>query len=402
MIKNVNINKDSVNAFTERIEFSTKEKVGPLRQYQFAVKDVFAIKGFRIQAGNPEYYRTAKVAKCTARSIEILTRAGATLMGKTQTDELGGSLFGLNEHYGPPLNSCSPACVPGGSSSGSAAAVAAGLVDFALGADTSGSVRAPASFCGVYGLRPTLGRISTAGILPISAHLDTVGIFSQTPHILAHVLDVYGMNERTAFRRIRLISSLVDHLKADLKSKFLEKINILKEFISLEKPLLLEKEQLEEWRSIIRTIAMYGLWQTHKEWILKSNPHFGELIRDRLKMAQSVSYEDYKIALKKQQIVKEIMEEVLEPGDLAIFPTVHDTPPLLSSSLSFLKDFALKAACHTCISALSGLPEIVIPLRHINEKGSLGMSCLGRPRDDYSLTLFASKIHFLLTQKYKG
>src|ERR1700722_11658462 len=172
---------DSVNAFTQLINAPTETREGSLKGYQFGVKDVFDVKGFRIQAGNPEYFDQANIADLTAPAVAILQDAGAKLVGKTHTDELGGSLFGLNAHYGPPINSNSPERVPGGSSSGSAAAVSANLVDFALGADTSGSVRAPASFCGIYGFRPTFGRIPTTGVLPISSHLDTVGIFAQHP-----------------------------------------------------------------------------------------------------------------------------------------------------------------------------------------------------------------------------
>lgn len=140
---------DSVNAFTQLIQETSETQNGPLARYQFAVKDVFDVKGFRIQAGNPDYFNQASVANMTAPSVSILQAAGAKLIGKTHTDELGGSLFGINSHYGTPINSNSPEHVPGGSSSGSAAAVSANLVNFALGGDTSGSVRAPASFCGV-------------------------------------------------------------------------------------------------------------------------------------------------------------------------------------------------------------------------------------------------------------
>lgn len=389
---------DSVNAFTQFI-IPIETRKGPLKGYQFAVKDVFDVKGFRTQAGNPEYYDQASVAEETAPAIAILQEAGAELVGKTHTDELGGSLFGLNAHYGSPINSNSPERVPGGSSSGSAAAVSANLVDFALGADTSGSVRAPASFCGIYGFRPTFGRISTNGILPISNHLDTVGIFAQHPDIIAQILYVYGMKEQTEFKRLRIIPSLLDHLQGALKNTFIEKLSVIKQFISSTKPLVIDEDQLIEWSNVIRTIAMYDLWQVHKEWILKSNPTFGEIISDRLKIGSSVQYDDYKLALMKQKEIKDFMDNNLESGDITIFPTVHDIPPLLSSTMAQLKDFSLKASRHTCIAALNGLPEITIPLRSIKEQCSLGMSFLGRTGDDYPLASFASKIHSIINCK---
>ncbi|MBS0271310.1 MAG: amidase [Proteobacteria bacterium] len=387
---------DSVNAFTQFIATPLEEQNGLLKEYQFAVKDVFDIKGFRTQAGNPAYFDQADVADMTAPAVSILQDAGAKLVGKTHTDELGGSLFGLNVHYGSPLNSYSPERVPGGSSSGSAAAVAANLVDFALGADTSGSVRAPASFCGIYGLRPTFGRISTTGVLPISHHLDTVGVFARHPDVIAQVLDVYGMKEQSEFSRLRIIPSLVDRLERTLHNTFLEKLNSIKMLTSSETQLLIDEETLTQWSAVIRTIAMYGLWQVHKEWILKSKPVFGELINDRLKMASSVQYEDYKLALKEQNEIRKFMDDSLEPGDVVVFPTVHDISPLLSSTLAELKDFALNASRHTCIAALTGFPEITVPLKNIKKNCSLGMSFIGRAGEDAALTSFASRAHSML------
>lgn len=388
---------DSINAFTQLIPSTTlKINSESLLGYSFAVKDVFDIKGFRTQAGNPDYYALANVADVTAPAVSILQEAGASLIAKTHTDELGGSLFGLNEHYGSPLNSYSPKRVPGGSSSGSAAAVAGNLVDFALGADTSGSVRAPASFCGIYGFRPTFDQIPATGVLPISPYLDTVGIFARHPDVISQVLNVYGVSEQKEIKRLKIIPSLVNNLENSLRNPFLEKLKNIKQLASSSTDFIIDEETLVHWSSVIRTIAMYGLWQVHKDWILKSNPTFGEIIRDRLKIASSISYEEYTQALIKQKEIRAFMEDNLESGDVIVFPTVHDIPPLLSSSIAQLKEFALEASRHTCIAALSGFPEITVPLRNIKENGCLGMSFLGRAGEDVSLTSFASKAHSLL------
>jgi amidase len=384
--------RDSVNAFTQVIP-PIEQPNGPLKGLQFAVKDVFEIKSYRVQAGNPDYFAQAKVADETAMAVSLLQEAGAKLIAKTHTDELGGSLFGLNKHYGPPLNSQSPDRVPGGSSSGSAAAVSANLVDFALGADTSGSVRAPASFCGIYGLRPTFGKIPTRGVLPIAPSLDTVGIFAQHPQRIAQALDVYGIKDQSEFKRLRLIPNLIDSLSDLLSPLFLEKVKVIKDLTSSEALLLIHEDQLTQWSGVIRTIAMYDLWQVHKEWILKENPTFGDLISDRLKMARMIKDEDYQLARKKQLEIKEFMENSLEPGDIAVFPTVHDIPPLLSSPIPYLKDFALKTSRHTCIAALAGFPEITVPLKNIKGNCSLGMSLLGRAGCDRSLSSFSSTLH---------
>lgn len=136
---------------------------------------------------------------------------------------------------------------------------------------------------------------------------------------------------------------------------------------------------------------------------MESNPTFGEIISDRIKIAKSIDYEDYELALKKQKTIKKFMNDSLEPGDIIVFPTVHDIPPLLSSSVTELKDYALKTSRHTCIAALTGFPEITLPLRNIKKDCSLGLSFLGRAGDDYSITSFASKAHpLLINQDMQG
>lgn len=214
--------------------------------------------------------------------------------------------------------------------------------------------------------------------------------------MIAQVLDVYGMKEPLEFNRLRCIPDLVDHLHGSLKKNFIRTLNSIKHLTSSEAVLIIPEDILTQWSAVIRTIAMYGLWQVHQEWILKSNPSFGVMINDRIHQAKSVCYEDYKLALKKQKAIKEFMDDSLEPGDIIVFPTVHDIPPMLSSDATQLKQFALDASRHTCIAALTGFPEITIPLKNIKNKCSIGMSFLGRAGNDYALALFASKVHSLI------
>jgi len=138
---------------------------GPLAGLRFAVKDVFDIAGRVACCGNPDWLATHAPAARTAPAVQRLLDAGADLAGMTITEELVMGMTGENPFYGAPVNVNAPGRVCGGSSSGSAAAVAAGLVDFALGSDTGGSVRVPSSFCGLYGIRTTHGRLPVAGVL---------------------------------------------------------------------------------------------------------------------------------------------------------------------------------------------------------------------------------------------
>src|SRR5690349_4151111 len=160
---------------------------GPLAGLTFAAKDIYDVAGVKTGFGCPDWLRTHGPAPRTAPAVQMLLDAGARLVGKTHTEEMAWSLTGENAHYGTPLNVNAPGRVPGGSSSGSAAAVAAGLVDFALGSDTGGSVRLPASYCGILGMRPTHGRISLEGVCPLAPSFDTCGWFARDASVFERV-----------------------------------------------------------------------------------------------------------------------------------------------------------------------------------------------------------------------
>lgn len=152
---------------------------GPLDGLTFVAKDLLDVAGYVTGGGNPDWASRQKPATRSAPAVDRLLQAGATLVGKTVTDELAFSLEGENDHYGTPVNPRAPDRLPGGSSSGSAVAVAADLADLGLGTDTGGSVRVPASFCGLYGWRPSHGRISLEGVVPFAPSYDTVGLLAR-------------------------------------------------------------------------------------------------------------------------------------------------------------------------------------------------------------------------------
>ena len=178
---------------------------GPLAGLAFAAKDLFDVAGHPTGAGNPDWERTHPVPTRHAWAVQRLLDQGATLIGKTVTDELSLGILGENAFYGTPVNSCAPDRVAGGSSSGSAAAVAAGLCDTALGTDTGGSVRVPASFCGVYGIRPTHGRLPLAGMMPQAPSSDTTGWFARDAPTFARVSGVMLGESIAAARPSQLI-----------------------------------------------------------------------------------------------------------------------------------------------------------------------------------------------------
>src|SRR3954468_11048806 len=182
---------DSINAFVPgpRVRLDGTPG-GPLSDLTFAAKDLFDVAGVPTGGGNHDWARANPLPTKHAWAVQTLLDAGAALIGKTITDEVSLGILGENAFDGTPLNSRAPDRVPGGSSSGSAAAVAAGLCDTAVGTDTGGSVRVPASFCGLYGIRPTHGRLDVTGMLPQAPTSDTTGWFARDAETFARVSSV--------------------------------------------------------------------------------------------------------------------------------------------------------------------------------------------------------------------
>src|ERR1700756_1453132 len=179
---------DDINAFVPgpRVHIEGRPG-GPLAGLTFAAKDLFDVAGYPTGGGNPDWARQNPVPVRHAWAVQRLLDAGATLIGKTITDEVSLGILGENPFDGTPLNPRAPGRVPGGSSSGSASAVAQGLCDTALGTDTGGSVRVPASFCGLHGIRPTHGRLDLTGMLPQAPTSDTTGWFARDAETFARV-----------------------------------------------------------------------------------------------------------------------------------------------------------------------------------------------------------------------
>ena len=173
---------------------------GPLAGLTAAVKDMYDIAGERTGGGNPDWLANTKPAASNAAAVDKILGAGATIVGKTICDEFFYSVAGINAHYGTPANLRAPGRIPGGSSSGSAAATAAGACDFALGSDTGGSVRIPASFCGLYGMRTTHGRVDTKGCMDMAPSFDTIGWFANGPGVFRRVGEVLLGGEAVARR----------------------------------------------------------------------------------------------------------------------------------------------------------------------------------------------------------
>ncbi|TXT23384.1 MAG: amidase [Gallionellaceae bacterium] len=378
---------DPCHAFVSGEMITVKpHQEGRLSPLTFAVKELYDVKGFVTGAGNPYWKSTHPVAQTTAPAVEMLLNEGATLIGKTISDEMAFSLDGENFHYGTPLNSRCPGRIPGGSSSGSAAAVAGGLVDFALGTDTAGSMRIPASYCGIYGIRTTYGTIPLQGVHPLAQSFDAAGWFARTPEMLSRVGEALLGKKAPALSTSRLLIArdLFDTSDPDIAAlydAFLQKLSGRPfEIAEIE----LGKPDFTTWIETLRNIQWWELNQAHGAWIFQHLDTFGAEIRGRLEKIASVTRSEMeeKRAVRKQLISQ--IESIVAPGTLIIFPTAPGIAPPKGRSIDEARASRLNTMQRTCIAAVAGLPQVSMPL--LEKDGCpLGISLLGARGEDGQL-----------------
>jgi amidase len=384
---------DTCNAFVpgEMITV-TPNREGKLSALTFAVKELYDVKGFVTGAGNPHWKDTHPVAQSTAPAVEMLLNEGATLLGKTISDELAFSLDGENAHYGTPLNSKCPDRIPGGSSSGSAAAVAGGLVDFALGTDTAGSMRIPASYCGIYGFRPTHGAVSLQGVHPMAPSFDAAGWFTRTPEMLARVGSVLLGIEIAGFKvnRFVIARDLFDTEDTSIASKydaFIQRLSSIQSSLGLPVEIAeteLGKPDFATWIDALRNIQWWELNQAHGAWISQNLDTFGEEIRGRLEKIASVTQSEMEEKrLVRKQLISQIAN-ITPPGTIIVFPTAPGVAPFKGRSIDETRASRINTMRHTCIAAVAGLPQVSMPL--IEQDGCpIGISFLSARGQDGQL-----------------
>ncbi|MFB5761853.1 amidase [Paenibacillus medicaginis] len=360
---------------------------GTLSGSSFMVKDVFAVRGCTNGAGNPRWLETHGPAETHAEAVSLLLQAGARLTGTTHTDELMFSLNGENVHYGTPVNPKAPGCIPGGSSSGSAVAVAAGLADFTLGTDTGGSVRVPASYCGVYGMRPTHGSVTVAGVVPLAVSFDTVGWMTRNPEMLRSVGDVLLPSSTpgaSGFRRVMTAEDaweLSDRESAEALAPYL---NLLLGSGGNHESVQLAPEGLSEWMTLFRTIQGYEIWQEHGAWIEREQPVFGPDIAQRFSWAGTIERADFEKAEGRRQQVRQALVDLLREDGVLVIPTTTGAAPALGQQGPQLEERRSRTMQLTSIAGLAGLPQITIPAAEA-EGCPVGISVIAGPGQDRRL-----------------
>lgn len=380
---------DPFHAFCTHIDVKVAGRAeGILQGLTFAAKDNYDIAGYVTGAGNPDWLRTHEPAERTAVAVQMLLDAGATLVGKTQMDELAFSLAGQNAHYGTPINPRTPDRIPGGSSSGSASATAGGLVDFALGTDTGGSVRIPASLCGIFGFRPTHGLISLEGVVPFSPSFDTVGWFARDAPLLRQIGQVFVNRTNTArLGRLIVFDGAFKLATASVSDVLQPVVSRITKRFGAEQHHTIDPEGLESFVQQFNIVRGAEVRQTLGEWIDRVNPRFGPGIRERFDATRSVTDTQVNETQIARNQTRETLDWLLKDNAVFCLPTAPMLAPLLTSSSTEMAHYRTETLKLTSIATVGGLPQVSLPLTEI-DGCPVGLSLIaGRGNDALLLDL---------------
>lgn len=380
---------DTLDAFVSHGHFELAPTgTGPLDGLTFALKDLFHVAGVPTAAGSPAWLASHGVPDETAPVVDLLRGAGARLVGKTHTDEMAWSLNGENHHYGTPINPAAPGRIPGGSSSGSAAATAGGLVDFAIGSDTGGSVRLPASYCGLFGLRPTHGRISIAGAVPLAPSYDTVGWFARDAQTFEKVGAVLlGDPVVPPAPRLLLARDLFEAAGPKVTAALAPALARITTLYGAAEEVDVAHGALPHWRNAFRILQSADAWAAHADWVRAAQPDFGPGVKERFAAAATLDPSEVAEARALRVEVRARIDALLGEDGVLLLPTAPGIAPLRGTPLADLEAFRARAIELLCLSGHAGTPQISLPLATL-DGCPLGLSAMApRGKDEMLLAL---------------
>ena len=355
---------DDINAFVPgpRVHIDGR-KSGPLAGLTFAAKDLFDVAGYPTGGGNPDWARSNPVPTRHAWAVQHLLDAGAILIGKTITDEVSLGIVGENAFYGTPINSRAPDRVPGGSSSGSAAAVAAGLCDAALGTDTGGSVRVPASFCGLYGIRPTHGRLPVTGMMQQAPSSDTTGWFARDIATFANVSSVMLDEEipKTLPRRLIIAVDAFAFADPEVGAALRPMVEQLRALIGEVREEVMAPAGITQWARAQRTLQPSEAWLTFKDWIDRDNPRLAFNVARNIILGSMIPESERGWARLVRREARGRMRYLLPEGTILCLPTTPFPAPKRGEPLSVASEQRDRLLCLCCHGGLTGVPQVSIP-----------------------------------------
>src|SRR5215469_9376595 len=366
---------------------------GVLSGKTVAVKDLVDYADYKVSFGLARWRDTHEASKETAPILTQLLEAGGSIAGFTKLDQLAYSLIGNVCEGPPPLNSLYSDRFTGGSSSGSAAAVEAGLADIGLGTDTAGSIRVPAASCGLFGLRPTHGAISVSGVRSLAPSFDVVGVLTADPALIGPAFSVLSSAPVPAGNDVlevrvptRASISFVDdetmdsmYSTADALSAVYECRVIqcdLSEFINPDIGDLFARLQGRE------------IWSEHSQWISENKSHLADDVRTRLERAErlSMSSDEEKAEDKAaREKYRKDFQGFYNASSILVLPVLTDLAPLRTSPADELLKFRTKSFQLTAPSSLTGCPQLVLPVRNESASKVIGVGLLGQHNNEATL-----------------
>lgn len=361
---------------------------GPLSGASFVVKENIDVAGQVSTNGHPQWAATHAPAKANASVVDKLAGAGARLVGKTHMDEMAYSLLGANPHYGTPINPAAPDRHPGGSSSGSAVATAAGLVSFAIGTDTAGSCRAPAAFCGVFGFRSSHGAIPMDGVVPLAPSLDVIGWFTRDLGQMASVGDVLlppdlGDGD---YSEAVLLGCAFQGVETEYAAAASPATDMLKSGPWREARL--GEDFFKTALTHFRNLQAYEAWASHGAWINAQHPTFGKGVEERFAIASKATLDQKKAAEAFGVEMRAKVDALMGDGGFLVMPTTPFRAPLLSETEDQLDARRYQMMRLFLIASYCGLPQISLPLP-TNGEAPVALSFVGRRGTDRKLIALA-------------
>lgn len=400
-------------AFVEELRLEPTAP-GPLDGLTFAVKDLIDLQGYVTGCGNPGWRDTHPPAAAHAVAVEQILAAGAVCLGKTVSDELAFGLDGENHFYGTPLNPRAPDRVPGGSSSGSASAVACGLVDFALGTDTGGSVRVPASNCGIFGIRPTHGRVSLAGVNPLALSFDTLGVLANSAETLAKagaVLLAVEVPVTVEVGAVHVLQEPLALVDAGVREALRESLDgIHQRFAgriretSINAVVGLDPDAvLQPWYEIFFTMQWAEIWSSLGTWVEAAKPDLGPRTRQNFANAKGLDRRQVVEVARRRESYFRRIKDFLGPRDLMVLPTVPAPAPI-KGTLDLNRtqgDYYPRALSLTAVAGVGILPQVTLPVAEV-EGAPVGLSLIAAHGEDAFLLATARDLAAGLELKLSG
>jgi len=382
---------DALQAFVRENHIALKGAgTGELNGLTFAAKDVFKIRGSTYSNGHPDWLRTHEPDDFTSSTIQRLLDQGADMVGKTVCDELCFSISGENWNYGSPFNPHDPRRFTGGSSSGSGAATSGGLVDFALGSDCLGSVRVPASYTGVFGVRPTYNRVPSDGEAEYCPSMDVFGYMASDPDIFKKVSKVMlGEDPQPVkFTKLVIAKDCFNAVNPQIYTDLKPAIDHIAANLSSVEEREISPDGLDNWIKVFQQVQGYEVWRSYGGWVRKYRPVLSRGPRERLAWASTVTLPEYNAGLAKKLEISKHVRDMLANGEVLVMPTAASVAPMRTAPLEEINATRLQSTYLLCVSPLSGVPQMTLPMV-MQDDLPLGLSLLSGFNTDLALANFS-------------